>query len=255
MAAKIRISSTTYSKSYLTVAWQTRNQLEDYERRGFAIFVYLTISAHLESVLVELLRHRCQSIRYMLRWEELPPMELLEGAQKHLCDLKPIYESLFCVVAEFEKKSYNAPLSNLKELYNVLFSPSIRLIVGDDLYEDLLALADLRNMFAHGRDFFLEYPFTATGGSFLESNPKASLESNPIKKSALRLYKAGIIKDLNITNQKQAEFQSAFFADDAILYFYRAVEEIEQKLLEKVTFLPEQEQFTWTLSKLPKLEA
>ena len=67
----------------------------------------------------------------------------------------------------------------------------------------------------------------------------ASLDSNPIQRPALRLHAAGIIKDLKIPDQTHDDFQSSFFADEALLYFYCAVEQIEQKLLDNVTFLPE----------------
>jgi hypothetical protein len=115
------------------------------------------MSAHLEGVLAELLRQRCHSLRSMVYWEALPPMQFTEGEQKHLCDLKPLYESLLRVVAALEDESHTATLTKLIELYNVVFSPGVRDIVGKELHEDLLALASLRNLFAHGRDFFLEF--------------------------------------------------------------------------------------------------
>ncbi len=247
MPSRTWISTTTYSKAYLAVAWQARHQLKDYERRGFAQFVYLTMSAHLEGVLAELLRKRCHSLRYMVRWETLPPMQFTQDEQKHLCDLKPVYESLLGVVTALEEESHTATVIKLVERHNVLFSPSAREIVGKELHEDLLALASLRNLFAHGRDFFLEFddPFNVSA--------YASLDSNPIQRPALRLHAAGIIKDLKITAQAHGDFQAAFFADDALLYFYRAVEQIEQKLLESITFLPEKSM--WHYPKLPKLEA
>ena len=247
MPSRTWISTTTYSKAYLAVAWQSRHQLKDYERRGFAQFVYLTMSAHLEGALAELLRKRCDSLRYMVRWETLPSMQFTQDKQKHLCDLKPLYESLLRVLTALEEESHTAPLTKLTELYNVLFSPSVRDIVGKELHEDLLALASLRNLFAHGRDFFLEFedPFNVAA--------YASLDSNPIQRPALRLHAAGVIKDLKITGQTHGDFQSAFFADDALLYFYRAVEQIEQKLSEAMTFLPEKSM--WHYPKLPKLEA
>jgi len=111
----------------------------------------------------------------------------------------------------------------------------------------LLALASLQNLFAHGRDFFLDFenPFNVPA--------YASLDLNPIQRPALRLHAAGIIKDLKITGQTQDYFQSAFFADEALLYFYRAAKQIEEKLLENVTFLPEK--FLRSVPKLPELQA
>jgi hypothetical protein len=53
MESRIWISTTTYSKAYLAVAWERRKQLKDYEARGFAQFVYLTLSAHLAAVFAD----------------------------------------------------------------------------------------------------------------------------------------------------------------------------------------------------------
>jgi len=54
-----------------------------------------------------------------------------------------------------------------------------------------------------------------------------------------------------IPGQTHDDFQSSFFADETLLYFYRAVDQIEQKLLDNVTFLPEK--FMRTVPRLPKL--
>ena len=246
MESRIWISTTTYSKAYLAVAWERRKQLKDYEARGFAHFVYLTLSAHLEAVFAELLRQRYFSVRGMVRWESLPPIQFTQGEQKHLCDLKPVYQSIIRVVEALDEETHTATLTKLIERYNVLFSPSVREIVGKELHEDLLALASLRNLFAHGRDFFLEFETPL-------STARMSLDSNPIQSAASRLHAAGILKDLKITGQTHDDFQSSFFADEALFYFYRAVDQIEQRLLDNVTFLPEKSMRT--VSKLPKLQA
>lgn len=49
--SKAFISTSLFSKSFLAKAWEARNELLDYEKRGFAQFVYLTICGHIESVL------------------------------------------------------------------------------------------------------------------------------------------------------------------------------------------------------------
>jgi hypothetical protein len=230
----------------LAVAWRTRHQLKDYERRGFAQFVYLTVSAHLEGVLADLLGKRCFWLPHMVHWEKLPPMRFEQDQQTHICDLKPLYESFLRVVAALEDESHTATLNKLIELYNVIFAPPLSKVIGKELYDDVLALASLRNLFAHGRDFFLEFegPYDSPGHAFLDYNP--------IQRPALRLHKAGIIKDLTITGKTHRDFQSAFFADDALLYFYRAVEQIEEKLVESIDFLPEKG--LPTIPRLPKLE-
>ena len=73
------------------------------------------MSAHLEGVLAELLRKRRHSLRYMVRWETLPPMQFTQDKQKHSCDLKPLYESLLRIVTALrtKRKLATAPLTKL----------------------------------------------------------------------------------------------------------------------------------------------
>src|SRR5437867_1633294 len=100
------ISTTIYSEAYLTVAWKARGQLQDYERRGFGQFVYLTVCAHLESVIAELIQRRLLSIRHMLNWEAVPPKRYKKEDQLHHCDLKPIVDSLMRILTKVDKDSH-----------------------------------------------------------------------------------------------------------------------------------------------------
>ena len=61
----ISISTTVYSEKYILIAWKSRHQLTPYERRGFAHFMYLTISAHMEGVIAESIKKRCSSMIYV----------------------------------------------------------------------------------------------------------------------------------------------------------------------------------------------
>lgn len=139
---------------------------------------------------------------HMVRWEGFLLMRFKQADQKHLCDLRPLYESLLRIVGALEDQSRTAPLNKLIELYNVTFSPVLREVIGTDLNDDLLALASLRNLFAHGRDFFLEFKWQVDGAGY------ACLDSNPIKQPALRLQKAGIIRDLNVTQETRLRLPS-----------------------------------------------
>jgi hypothetical protein len=172
-------------------------------------------------------------------------MNFRQGEQTHACDIKPVYESLFRVVDSIAEESHTAPLGKLIELHNTLFSPPLRGVLGKELHEDVLALASLRNLFAHGRELFLEFDDPFAG--------RATLDANPIQPPALRLHRAGIIKDLKITGQNHDEFHSTFYGDGALLYFYTAVQQVEQKLIESVAFLPEKQ--LWTVDPLPNLTA
>ncbi|MEP0881716.1 hypothetical protein NDI49_09165 [Trichocoleus sp. ST-U3] len=158
-------------------------------------------------------------------------MQFNDGGQIHHCELKPVIDSVLQIVSLVAKDTENAPLNKLFELYSKVFSQSLKEITGKDLYEDLDALASLRNLFAHGRDLFIEFD-----GPFPD---KATLDNNPLQKPAQRLFKAGIIKDFNITGRNYDKFQALFYSDEVLLYFYRSVQKIEDVLIKSIGFMPE----------------
>lgn len=119
------------------------------------------------------------------------------------------------------------------EIFAWVFPEKLRDVIGSELHEDMIALSDLRNIFAHGRQIFMDF----YGEGFLDL--LGSLDGNPLKKPANRLFKVGIIKSLEITGQNHNDFYAVFYSDDAMLYFYRAVNSIEEKLEANSTFLPE----------------
>jgi len=231
MHARTSISTTTFSKAYLSVAWKNRDQLKEYERRGFAQFFYLTLCGHIEGVLAALIKARLQSVTHMVRWETLPPAEFNAYGKIQSCRLDPLIESLRRLLSSISDEAQSAPMAKLIELHGRIFPQKLSDILGPDLHQDLLALNSLRNLFAHGRDMFMEFDDPFVG--------KGTLAGNPLQLPAQRLLAAKIIKCLNITGQNHNEFQAQFFDDDALLYFYNAVQEIEKRLDASRTFLPE----------------
>lgn len=244
MASRIRISTTVFSKAYLAIAWKSRDDLTDYEKRGFAQFFYLTICGHVESLLSSIIKRRVNSIKHMLHWDKLPPMQFKNEDKIHYCELEPLVESFLRILSIVADDTENAPLSKLIDLYSKVFSQSLKEVVERELYEDLTALASLRNLFAHGRDLFIEFDAHFEG--------KATLDKNPLQKPAQRLHQVGIIRDFNITDQNYNDFQTLFFSNEALLHFYQAVQKIEESLMNSITFLPDKAMpFS---QKLPDLE-
>lgn len=248
MTARAWISTTTFSRAYLLVAWKSRDQLKEYERRGFAQFFYLTICGHVEGLLASVIKSRLDSIK-MLRWHPIPPMQIKDGDTVHSCSFDPVVESMERIISTLSDDTESAPLARLIDLHSRVFPQPLSDIVGSDLHQDLNALASLRNLFAHGRDLFMKFDMKF-------DDPlagKATLDKNPLQLPAQRLQAAKIIKDFNITGQNYHDFQAVFFGDEALLYFYRAVQDIEKKLRAFCTFLPETMRVTFPT--LPDLNA
>ena len=230
-AARVSISTTTFSKAYLARAWSSRNQLQDYERRGFAQFFYLTICGHVEAILAAVIKRRLSSIRHLTNWNTLVPVELRDDNGLHHCPVTPVVESLVQILKATDVEADSAPLSTLLRLFGRVFPQPLRDVLGSELQKDLMALAALRNLFAHGRDLIMEFDNLTKG--------QGILEGNPLEKPAQRLHKASIIRSVHITHRNYLKFQAVFFGDDALKYFYERVQRIAEKFEAFNTFLPE----------------
>src|SRR4051794_14564341 len=93
-ASHIAISTTAYSKAYLVPAWRSRAQLKEYERYGFAQFVYITLCAHVEGILADLITARLRSVRLFVPWDRLPPATGTEQGHRKSYELRPLLESV-----------------------------------------------------------------------------------------------------------------------------------------------------------------
>jgi hypothetical protein len=241
------ISTNTFSKAFLSKAWEARNDLLDYEKRGFAQFFYLTICGHAESLLAKIITTRLLFIHTLVHWEELPPMPYENDDVTQTCSLEPVITSIKQIAKSLERETESASLNKLIELHGRTFPQKLKEIVGAKLSADLDALASLRNLFAHGRDLIMDFDIDEN------FDFKGTLDGNILKHPAQRLHEAGIIKDFDINGQNHHEFHAIFYGDAAMLYFYNAVQSIEEGLRSSTTFLPEKD-FHFH-SKLPDLKA
>jgi hypothetical protein len=140
----------------------------------------------------------------------------------------------------------SAPLCKLIESFNNIFPENLKNLIGADLDSDIRALANLRNLFAHGRNLMMEFEVS---DSF---TLKGTLDSNQLKLPAERLYKAGLIKNFDMDSINYNEFHSIFYSDEVLLYFYKAIENIDIKLKSFAVFPVERNMFNFN-SSLPPL--
>lgn len=229
------ISTNTFSKAFLSKAWEARSELLDYEKRGFAQFFYLTICGHAESLLASIITTRLLFIRTdtAINWGTLPSMQYQNNDVAHECPVEPVIASIKQIANSLKNETDSAPLSKLFALHDRTFPQKLKDIVGAELWADLDALASLRNLFAHGRDLIMDFDVDENFGF------KGILDGNALMKPAQRLLKAGIIKNLDINGQNHHEFHGIFYGDAAMVYFYHAVQSIEERLRASTVFLPE----------------
>ena len=243
MKARAWISSTTFSKAYLRVAWESRGSLMEYERRGFAQFFYVVLCGHVECLLSQRIKSRTESLRYFAQLRNLPPEKIKIGETVHSYPVGGLVDSLNLLLSATASDAENAPVARLIEIYSRVFPVKLSEFIGKDLKADLEALAGLRNLFAHGRDVFMEFD-----GPMLE---KGTLDGNPLKQPAQRLYEVGLIKNFEINGRNHNDFHAIFYSDAVLLHFYNAVSLIDEKIRNDSSHAIEH--MKWMLPPLPKI--
>jgi hypothetical protein len=185
-------------------------------------------------------------VNTFIRWEDLPSLKFENNDDgEHYYSLDPIIQTVRQIAKLLEKDVEAASLSKLICLYARVFPDNLKKVIGADLYDDIESLAVLRNLFAHGGDMYMDIEFADS------SMMTGTLDGNPLKKPVDRLNRAGIIKNTKITGENHSDFHDIFYSDEAMLYFYNAVQSIESSLIAARNFKPEQSFFVQ--EKLPTL--
>jgi hypothetical protein len=234
MTGRFFASTTGPNKSYIGTLWNARHELSDSEKRGFAQFFYLTISGHIESFLSKVISARLDSI-LRLPLESLPPREGSICGEQVSCSVEPICDSLVSIISVYKSKVGSASLGKLLGFYQNTFQKNLLDVIGQDLYQDIHALSALRNILAHGRDLYLEFDTYVDDSEFTQV---VTLDNNPLQKPISRLRTEGIvnIRPSDIDGMNWVDFLAALYCDEALLYFYDAVKEIESKLRQSVDY-------------------
>jgi hypothetical protein len=230
------VPTALYSSAFLAKAWEGRSQLNEFERRGFAQFFYATICGHLENVFAAHITARIRVALIVIKWDSFAPATLNDSGMIKQCSLQPVTDSIKSVLSHLLDELEVATLDKLTKLYATVFAKPLTDAIGLELHQDLKALAAIRNLFVHGRDFYLEFKDL---GPVVPMKFELTLDSHPLQHAADQLYKASIIKRLDLDGTTHDELRAAFYSDEGLLYFHKAVREIEEQLKAHRDFQPE----------------
>lgn len=242
-----QIPTALFNKNYLKRAWADRSDLSDYERRGFAQFIYITLCGHIETLLSQLIEARLFSIRRMVDDLQGKPFIIQVNNEQKAYSNQPVMNSLEQLFDTVDQEIGRGSFENLKGIFSKMFVRSMVETLGTELSSDVEALFRLRNLFAHGRRLVMEFE-----GS--PPNMKGNMDENPLRLPAQRLQNAGIIKSLGFTQWDYHELQARFYSDDAILYFYDKVLELE-RVLTKASREFEPDALMFHIQPLPDLHS
>ncbi len=183
--------------AFLRVMWSERARLQLIERSGFSQFFYLTLCGFIESALALVIKRRLHSIRSLSY--KASPVRFDDNGLEHALTNQAIVDSLSIYMEASMSSLSSAPLGKLTELYSQLFPEKLVDVLGKDLFDDVQALVALRNLFAHGRDIYLELVGELGGDA------QVVLDGNPLQKPLSRLVAAGLLETTKATASNHPE--------------------------------------------------
>jgi hypothetical protein len=213
MPGRIGISSIVYSKAFITKAWADRSLMQEYERRGFFQFLYITACGHAESIICDFLKSVLfLSIYHIERTSKFPDRKFIDNGTEFILSTEPqkrvVERLLRKTVEDLEKAS----LAGVESLHRTVIGASVRETIGPDLHDKLKGLVSVRNVLAHGRLLYVDID---------DSNiADASFEQHPFENAIKSLRHANIFKDSEASSADPNDLYSVIYKDDVLLYFW-----------------------------------
>ena len=221
-------STVSCSNSLLAKMWEDRAKLV-HERFGFAQYFYTTLCSHLESELTLHLEQRISdcgmfvtNAAVLVKRSDTP-----KGREENKAMVDSVRLSLASILDKVSNKLERASLFDLVQLYGQVFGRNFDDLVGGEVAQDIRALGNIRNLFAHGRDFFFQFRGATPSG---QAPANIALESHSLEVAAGRLRRAGILPDVPFDRSNHEQVRDAFYADAALLHFYQTVRQCEETL-------------------------
>lgn len=245
-----RTPSLFAAKSFLAHSWKTHEELEEIQYRGLAQFAYTTMCADIEEVLSRIIELRCKTILSSSMNYHLLEFPYMENGKKTHCDTRIIVESIMRLARSLKKDASKYPFNKLVETYKNLFGKSVADTLSDGLFNDVEAIADLRNLFAHGRPIV----YRGETESFAE---ELNLSRHPFEKVSKRLRAVNILDSKTLAMNETKELEKAIFSPTTIEYFSSSCSEAMSELFEAIDFPSEKDKlhFSMHLREFPLLKS
>jgi len=216
--------------------------LSENERKGFAQYFYLTMCGHLEAVLAECINVRLRAIEMFVSKDSVQPASFRSGENIETVSIDPLIGSIRGMSNSLNKQVKNAPLSNLIEQASMLFFNSKPIPLSTAQREVLLALGDLRNVFAHNRNLVFH----------VEHKGIDVLAGSALNKAIKILRVEGIMAEFDSLSDSSTF--DIVYSDEAMLFFYSQAKNIDRRLRETTVFGPQWFQLH-IIPELPAIEA
>ena len=186
--------------------------MEDYERKGLISQVYLALCAYVEAHLSHVIRVRLRAITDMLDLDKVPTIKCTINEALVEIDRVPLLETLRELISHQVTEMSSAQLVPLLKAYERTFHQSCEAAFGKDCKEAIDALAQIRNVIAHGRVLSIS---TGSNG--------VNLDKNPIHPALKYLQRKKAVKAIAASDENLREPLELLFTDSAVLCFLEII--------------------------------
>ena len=207
-------SSITNSLSFLARIWKSSDPWTPEEKRGLCQLTLLSIVAHIEDALRSLVIARLRAAKALVPTEQASTTQAVRT-------MKSLLDSFI------GKVSTESTISKLKEYHDQLGSDTLKSVVGDKSYEDLIALGEMRNLLAHGRRF--EGVWEGQQGRFAFASTQFDRIVKQLKSGRIDISNNPSARDFH------KEWLPTLFSTNSMTYWYAAATNIEAAILSRFT--------------------
>lgn len=202
----------------------------------------MTICGHIEAVISTRIKSRLKSIEIFIQKSTVDPARFQTKDELETIPIDALVDSIQSINTSLQREVRSAPLSKLVDIFRTVFPSNLQAALGPLNYSALFALADLRNAFAHSREIIFN----------VELGGEKTLEGSALEKPIKLLRQVNIAQPAG-KNDQSSDFD-ILYQDVALLFFFRRVKEIEEKLIEYTQFGPSDFP-DYTVPNLPEIEA
>ena len=195
------------------------------ERRGFLHFLYINACGHVEAVISKALTARVETLDHNFKWGDFPLRPQEYNPSPSATERELLRETLLRILCKLMEAIDLAPFGALNTIHKQVFGCSVMDVLGSELYNDILGLVALRNLFAHGREFWLHYSANepqTMGDLALD----ISFDGHPLKAAANALQRRGLIDASFVGLRYYQDVAEIFYSDQAVLIFYEAAQSV-----------------------------
>ena len=217
MAGRISISTVVYSKAFIAKTWAIRAELEEYERRGFFQFLYITACGHVESIISDYLKA-------ILLWPQINIRKMSDAGfptremttDGITLNISTEYEQLAInrLIEKTKEDIDKAPFEKLMLLHQTIVGLPLKKIVGDDLFVHLRGLVSVRNLLAHGRQLYIDLD------DFLL--PDVGFEQHPLENAIKSLRQVNLFEGDHFRSAQPDDVKSVIYKDEVVIHFWNA---------------------------------